>query len=95
MERAATLDSYLANGGISSSERSARSTRVICSASWPGAKIRHAKVLLANTDKTLAVIANAIGCGTPQYFSELFHEATGVPPAEWRARIRGGTTDED
>lgn len=53
------------------------------------ALVRHAKTLLATTDDKIADIARAIGCATVQHFSDLFREEAGVPPATWRARVRG------
>jgi AraC-like DNA-binding protein len=46
--------------------------------------VRKAKHLLTTTDRKIADIAIAVGCTTPQHFSEVFRAETGMSPAAWR-----------
>jgi AraC-like DNA-binding protein len=50
--------------------------------------IRRAKHLLATTDDKIADIAHAVGCASPQHFTDLFRSDVGVPPAAWRQTVR-------
>jgi AraC-like DNA-binding protein len=52
------------------------------------ATIRRAKHLLATTDDKIADIAHAVGCASPQHFTDLFRNDVGIPPATWRQTVR-------
>lgn len=49
--------------------------------------IDHAKNLLLSTTKSVSEIAYSLGCGSPQYFSKLFKNKTGVSPLKYRRNI--------
>ena len=55
------------------------------------ARLKLACQLLANSDKTVADIAEACGFTSPYYFSRLFRREMGVAPTAWRSRQRGPT----
>ncbi|MFO0556165.1 MAG: helix-turn-helix transcriptional regulator [Polyangiaceae bacterium] len=52
------------------------------------ARLSAAKRLLIETDQKLAAIGHAVGCATPQQFSEWFRKHTAASPSAWR-RERG------
>jgi len=52
------------------------------------ALVRRAMHLLSTSDAKVGDIAIAVGCSTPQHFSEVFRLETGVSPAAWRAHAR-------
>ena len=49
-----------------------------------GYRMDKAKELLRTTDKTVVEIAEEVGYHNPNYFSAVFHRATGVPPLRFR-----------
>jgi len=53
-------------------------------------RIRLARLLLTETDKTIDRIAVDIGYASRFYFSRVFKENTGLPPARYRDRYRAG-----
>ncbi len=48
------------------------------------ARIKHACLLLGNSDKTVAEVAYACGFTDPKYFSRCFKQSTGHSPTEYR-----------
>ena len=48
------------------------------------ARIKHASLLLTNTQKTIAEVAYACGFTDPKYFSRCFKQSTGLSPTEYR-----------
>jgi AraC-like DNA-binding protein len=48
------------------------------------ARIKHACLLLGNSDKTVAEVAYACGFTDPKYFSRCFKQSTGQSPTEYR-----------
>ena len=51
-------------------------------------RMEKAKLLLAQTDAPLRVIAGQTGMGNEQYFSRVFHERTGMTPGQYREKFR-------
>ncbi len=51
-------------------------------------RIRESQRLLRSTDHSLAQIARFTGFSSPSYFSQSFRRATGMSPAQYRARSR-------
>jgi AraC family L-rhamnose operon transcriptional activator RhaR/AraC family L-rhamnose operon regulatory protein RhaS len=49
-------------------------------------RLKKAKEQLASTDTPIAAIAAQTGLGTPAYFGQLFHAATGLSPRDYRRR---------
>jgi AraC-like DNA-binding protein len=56
------------------------------------ARVRAARVLLADTDQKITDIALDVGCASLQHFSALFRRLTGETPSAWRARQRSGAS---
>lgn len=52
-----------------------------------GLRIEKAKILLADTEFPLQVIANAVGLENPFSFSRLFKEMTGFSPSQYRKQF--------
>jgi len=46
-------------------------------------QLRQAKILLVNTDKTIAQISEELGFSSPQYFSRKFTQRVGVAPSHY------------
>lgn len=53
-----------------------------------GHRLARARELLAETELTVAAIAQAVGLGGARAFSRWFRQRTGAPPAAWRERQR-------
>jgi LacI family transcriptional regulator len=53
-------------------------------------RIDRARLLLIETDLTLASIAQKSGFRGPKYFGDAFVRETGLPPAEFRRQSRSG-----
>ena len=51
------------------------------------ARIKHACLLLSETDKTVAEVAYACGFSDPKYFSRSFKQSTGLSPTEYKNTI--------
>jgi AraC-like DNA-binding protein len=51
-------------------------------------QVRAAQKLLSTTNATVAEVAIAVGCSSPQYFNVLFRRLTGESPGSWRASRR-------
>ena len=49
-----------------------------------------AKDPLCLSNERIAEIAAGVGLGDPNYFSRVFMQITGVPPAEFRKRLHQG-----
>lgn len=49
-------------------------------------RVRSAERLLAETNQSVAWVANAVGYGDSKYFSHIFHEQTRLLPSEYRAK---------
>jgi len=47
-------------------------------------RIRQAKLLLRNTEKSISEIAEAVGISNYNYFSRIFKKHTGISPSEYR-----------
>lgn len=47
-------------------------------------RLEKAKILLANPDNKLLIIANEVGYEDPYYFSHCFKKYTGISPLEYR-----------
>ncbi|MCF6476960.1 helix-turn-helix transcriptional regulator, partial [Nonomuraea sp. MG754425] len=62
------------------------------------ARVRHAASLLEVTDMDVGQVAAASGFVSPFHFSRAFRKEYGLPPRDYRARVRpappGGTADE-
>lgn len=56
-------------------------------------RLEEAKRLLADTPLTITQIASKVGYKSPGYFSTLFREREGCPPAQYR-RVRGGNEQQ-
>ena len=50
-------------------------------------RLERAKRLLAETDQSIAKVAQAAGFASSGYFSKVFHRALGMPPADYRVRV--------
>ncbi len=51
-------------------------------------RVREAKKLLKNTDKSISYISNVCGYKNQSYFSYVFKNCTGITPLEYRKRDR-------
>lgn len=51
-------------------------------------RIEKAKIMLAETDEIIAVVASAVGYEDPAYFSTLFTREVGSSPGKYREQIR-------
>ena len=47
-------------------------------------RLKNAKKLLVNTEKSIAEIALEVGFGSPSYFTEVFTRSESIPPSEYR-----------
>ena len=56
--------------------------------SFRALRLEHARRLLAETDLTVAEVAERVGGGSVQAFTTLFRRASGCPPGEFRRRMR-------
>ena len=54
-----------------------------------GEKVRRAKQLLEQTDRSIADIADYLGYSSQSHFQTRFKAATGMTPGEWRRQARG------
>ena len=54
-------------------------------------RVQRAKELLVNgSNDKLEYIATQVGCGNnPQYFSQIFKKAEGIPPGKWVMQLKG------
>jgi AraC family transcriptional regulator len=52
------------------------------------ARVRRAKLLLRESDKTIAEVAYELGCGSPSRFALLFRRTAGATPSAYRASFR-------
>lgn len=52
-------------------------------------RIIESKYLLAETDLSLAQIAQMLGFSSPSYFSQAFRKAQGISPADYRKNAKG------
>ena len=52
-------------------------------------RIVESKYLLAETDLSLAQIAQVLGFSSPSYFSQAFRKAQGISPMDYRKSTRG------
>jgi AraC family transcriptional regulator, exoenzyme S synthesis regulatory protein ExsA len=50
-------------------------------------RLKHARMLLENTDQPIATVADACGFDNTSYFIRLFKTEYGATPASWRAKI--------
>jgi len=51
-------------------------------------RLEAAKKLLQNGDVPVNEVAHLTGFGNPAYFTRAFRQATGVPPREFRRRLK-------
>ncbi len=60
-------------------------------------RLKQAQKLLAESDATVAEIAERVGFSSPQYFSRRFHQHLGIPPVQYlrEHRIQGKRTAEE
>jgi AraC-like DNA-binding protein len=52
-------------------------------------RVRKAKELLRESNTSIAAVGEAVGFGSPQHFSSVFHETTGMAPRDYRKKARG------
>lgn len=50
-------------------------------------RLRHGRMLLTTTDKTVSEIAYETGFSTPAYFTKCYRDAYGETPTDVRARL--------
>lgn len=57
-------------------------------------RMEKSKELLWNTGKSITDISAAVGYGSSQYFSKVFHKYTGMTPSKFRNSWKGITAEE-
>ena len=52
-------------------------------------RINHARLLLADTDEAVTLIAEECGFSSYNYLNRIFKQSTGLSPSQYRAQCRG------
>ena len=58
-------------------------------------RIRHAKVIMLDTQRPLAQIALDCGMCDQAHFTRVFRKVVGISPSLWRRRFQSGPTSAD
>lgn len=80
-----SLTAFYKGGDISPSSGIDLENRVSIGAEITRQRIARAKLLLRNSDKTVAEIAKSTGFCTPSHLSNTFRDSTGETPRHYRS----------